>query len=272
MSVGRSVTIPVRRWLAALALLTISGVAPSDAASGAARDVSRIVSIGGAVTEILYALGMEKNVVAVDTTSQYPPAATHKPNVGYMRQLSAEGVLGVRPTLILAIDGSGPKETLAVLGAAGVPMVMVPDPYTGEGIVEKIRVIAQAAGVVERGRCIATQVRADLNALRQFETGIGKPRRVLFVLSFVNGDVKRNVLMPNLIIEWPSLKHPKRESKVFLAEKISSICFPISQSVRHHRQQNDCALDCPLPIRLDVQMRQRRVHARQQHQPNKHAP
>ncbi len=77
---------------------------------------SRIVSIGGSITEILYALGEQQKIVAVDTTSLYPPSALkEKPNVGYMRQLSAEGVLALSPTLILAIEGSGPKETIDVL-------------------------------------------------------------------------------------------------------------------------------------------------------------
>ena len=59
---------------------------------------ARIVSIGGAITEILYALGFEDRLAGVDTTSLYPPAALRdKPNVGYMRQLSAEGVLGLNP-------------------------------------------------------------------------------------------------------------------------------------------------------------------------------
>ncbi len=73
-------------------------------------DPIRIVSIGGAVTEILYALGKEKTVVGVDSTSLYPPrAAAERPSVGYMRQLSAEGVLGLRPSLILAIEGNRPE-------------------------------------------------------------------------------------------------------------------------------------------------------------------
>ena len=60
------------------------------------RDPTRIVSIGGAVTEILYALGRERQVIAVDSTSFYPPQALReKPNVGYMRALSPEGVLGL---------------------------------------------------------------------------------------------------------------------------------------------------------------------------------
>lgn len=154
----------------------------------AVKDASRIVSVGGAVTEILYALGKEKNVVGIDTTSLYPPrAAAEKPSVGYMRQLSAEGVLGLKPSVILAIEGAGPKETLGVLQSAGVPMVVIPDSFTGDGIVDKIRTIARATGTAERGECIVTRVRGDLATLEKLETGIARPRRVMFVLSFVGG-------------------------------------------------------------------------------------
>src|SRR3954447_19880065 len=66
-------------------------------------DPARIVSIGGAITEILYALGFEDRLARVDSTTLYPAAALRdKPNVGYMRQLSAEGVLGLNPSLVLA--------------------------------------------------------------------------------------------------------------------------------------------------------------------------
>jgi iron complex transport system substrate-binding protein len=151
-------------------------------------DSSRIVAIGGAVTEILYAIGEDSKIVGIDTTSLYPPrAAQEKPSVGYMRQLSAEGVLGLRPSLILAIDGTGPKDTVAVLKAAKVPMVTVPDSFTGPGILDKIRIVAGAVDVPARGECLARQVAADLDALGKIESAIGRKKRVLFVLSFVNG-------------------------------------------------------------------------------------
>ncbi len=151
-------------------------------------DIDRIVSVGGAVTEILYALGADKNIVGVDSTSLYPArASAEKPNVGYMRQLSAEGVLGLRPSLIIASEGSGPKETMDVLRAAHVPIVTVPDVFSGEGIVEKVRAVAQAANATERGQCVTAAVRADLDALAALRGKVTKPKRVLFVLSLVNG-------------------------------------------------------------------------------------
>jgi iron complex transport system substrate-binding protein len=136
----------------------------------------------------LYALGLSDRIVAIDTTSLYPARALkEKPNVGYMRALAAEGVLGLNPSLVLAIDGSGPKETVSVLEQATVPFVRVPDHYTAEGIVEKVRMIADVAGVHDRGECLAGQVKADLAELEKLRAKLTQPKKVLFVLSFLNG-------------------------------------------------------------------------------------
>jgi iron complex transport system substrate-binding protein len=94
-------------------------------------------------------------------------------------------VLGLNPSLILAIEGAGPNQAVSVLKSAGVAFVSVPDNFTGEGIIEKIRVIAAAAGVEKRGECLASAVAADLDVLARLRSGIGKPARTLFVLSFV---------------------------------------------------------------------------------------
>lgn len=183
--------MPDRRCALALMIAVglLAGGGQATANDAAVKDrAARIVSVGGAVTEILYALGKEQAIVGIDTTSLYPPQAQkEKPSVGYMRQLSAEGVLGLRPSMILAIEGSGPRETLAVLEEARVPLIVVPDSYTGEGIARKITAIAQAVGEEKRGACLAGAVTADLAALERLKAGIGKKKRVLFVLSFING-------------------------------------------------------------------------------------
>jgi iron complex transport system substrate-binding protein len=104
-----------------------------------------------------------------------------------MRQLSPEGVLGLGPSLVLAAEGSGPKDTIAVLEAASVPFVQIPDRFTGDGIVEKIRLIAQATGSAQRGECLVKLVEADLRALAALRARIERPRRTLFILSFMDG-------------------------------------------------------------------------------------
>lgn len=148
----------------------------------------RVVSVGGAVTEILYALGLEERVVGVDTTSLFPPRAlAQKPNIGYMRQLSPEGILGLNPQAILAIEGAGPKETMAVLKEAKIPLVTVPEDYSEAGLSDKIREIARQMGVDNRGACLASAVEGDFGDVRTLRAKIQKPVRVMFVMSLVSG-------------------------------------------------------------------------------------
>jgi iron complex transport system substrate-binding protein len=158
-----------------------------------ARDVridnpSRIVSIGGAITEILYALGFEERLAGVDATSLFPPAALRdKPNVGYWRQLSAEGVLGLNPSLVLAMQGSGPKETIEVLDAAKVPLVMVPETFSEQGLLDKIALVGRAMDAGPRTECLSKAVAEDLAQLRELRGKVTMPVRVMFVMSFLNG-------------------------------------------------------------------------------------
>ena len=179
---------PSRLFRFALPVLLMLVAGPAAGAEPETRyDTSRIVSIGGSVTEILYTLDVAQKIVAVDTTSVWPATALkEKPNVGYMRQLSAEGVLGLSPTLVLAVEGAGPKETIDVLGRAGVSFVTVPDKFTGEGIIEKIGAIATIVGAQAHGKCLAATVGDDLAALSAIRSQIHRPVRVAFVLSLAN--------------------------------------------------------------------------------------
>jgi heme transport system substrate-binding protein len=153
-------------------------------------DASRILCIGGDVTEIAYALGAGDRVVAVDTTSQYPPQALkEKVSVGYMRALSSEGVISVGATLVLASERAGPPEVVKTLKASSVPYVEVPDAFSVEGLVRKIRLVAQAIGTEAEGDRIARNVMADFAALATLRGKIGRPVRALFVLGVQNGRI-----------------------------------------------------------------------------------
>lgn len=150
-------------------------------------DPSRIVAIGGAVTEILYALGFDDRIAGVDSTSLYPAEARKKPDVGYMRQLSSEGVLGLNPSVVLAMQGSGPKETMDVLEAAKVPLVLVPETYSEQGILDKIALVGHALGADARAACLTATVAGDLAQLKNLRAKVTKPVRVMFVMSLLNG-------------------------------------------------------------------------------------
>lgn len=163
--------------LAALGLLAFAGAAKAE---------DRVLSIGGAITEIVYALGEEDRLVARDTTSSFPAEVEALPDVGYMRALSPEGVLSVEPTLIIAEDGSGPLETIEVLEGANIPFVTIPDGFDRPAVATKIQAVAQALGVPEKGMALAAEVDAQLAAL---DTSVENPARVMFILSTTGGRI-----------------------------------------------------------------------------------
>ncbi|TIT55447.1 MAG: hemin ABC transporter substrate-binding protein, partial [Mesorhizobium sp.] len=141
------------------------------------------------ITEIVYALGEEKRLVARDSTSNYPKAALDLPDVGYMRQLSPEGVLSVNPTTILALYGSGPKEAVDVLKKTGIPFIEVPELYSREGILQKVRIVGKALGVEAKAEVLAKALDAKLTAAEKQTASIKERKRVLFVLSIQGGKI-----------------------------------------------------------------------------------
>ncbi len=152
---------------ALLAAAAAGALAPRTAAAQAA---TRIAALGGAVTEILYRLGAGGRIVAVDTTSLYPPEALReKPNVGYLRALSAEGVLAQQPDLIIAAEGAGPPAVLTQLREAGLRVETVTEPPSPEGVLDKIETVGRLAGLEREAETLEAEVRtrfADLAVRR----------------------------------------------------------------------------------------------------------
>ncbi len=178
------------RALAALPLVALL-LGSSVAHAEDKVDTTRIVSVGGDVTEIIYALGEEKHLVARDTTSMFPQEAMKLPDVGYMRALSPEGILALSPTSIIAIEGAGPPEALTVLKSASVPFETVPNAYTRDGILAKIEKVGALLGVDDKAKALEASVSADLDAaIADAGKRAEKDRkRVLFILSLQGGKV-----------------------------------------------------------------------------------
>lgn len=188
MQLFRAPRTAARTLAAPLILLALAG--GSAHADAIPTDAKRIVSIGGTVTEIIYALGDDARIVAVDSTSTYPASAADKPDVGYIRQLSAEGVLSQKPDLIIAEAGAGPADAMAILKASGIPIVSIPTPPEAGAIAGKIRAVGAAVGKADAADKLAAEVDAALKTLEARVSALPEPKkRVLFALSLANGRV-----------------------------------------------------------------------------------
>lgn len=184
MAMIMSISKPWFRFALIAVIAFVAGAAQADDPKA-----SRIVAIGGSVTEIIYALGEEGRLIGRDSTSVYPPDALKLPDTGYIRALSPEGVLSLNPDLILALDGAGPPPALEALKAAGVKTVMIPEGFDRDAILRKIEAVGATLGVEEKAGTLAAQVKVSLDKAVAGSQAEGRKTRVLFILSAQNGRI-----------------------------------------------------------------------------------
>src|SRR6185437_3165720 len=174
--------------LLALPFADAQSVNATEASIPQAAGDARVIAAGGVITEIIYALGRSDLIVGVDSTSKFPEVALkEKPDVGYVRALSSEGLLSLRPTTVIAIDSAGPPDILKAVSDAGVKVSLIHEVATPSGIFAKISDVAALVGETEKGATLARATEEQFKTLDGLRAKIQKPRRALFILSFQNG-------------------------------------------------------------------------------------
>ena len=167
--------------------LALAALVLTSAATSEPKVPTRVVSVGGAVTETVFALGEGRRVVGVDATSRFPAEVTLLPQVGVHRDLSVEGVLSLSPDLVLLGDDAAPAVTVEQLRAAGVRVVVVPREPSVEGVRRSIRVVAEALGKEAAGEALLAQLSRSLAAL---DEGASSHRpRVAYVYAAGSGSL-----------------------------------------------------------------------------------
>lgn len=148
------------------------------------ENFKKVISIGGSLTEIIYALNAEDLLVAIDTTSTFPKAAMELlPNVGYMRSLAAEPILSLNPDLIIATNDAGPPQVLEQLREAGTKVVIVDDEPSISGIIKKIEKVASVLNLEEEGRVLGHSLAVKFQQVEQLIGKSTKDSKVLFLMS-----------------------------------------------------------------------------------------
>lgn len=176
--------------------------------SGVTVAAERLLTIGGTVTEIVYALGKGNEIIASDITSYYPDAAAKQPKIGYSRTLSAEGLLSTNPTLIIADASAGPANVLAQIRNAGVKVIQLDEAFTPDHVATNIRAIGQALKVNEAEKLAKLYEAAWSNAKANLGTLKDSPR-VLFVLDHTgkNPQASGNNTAANAVIKLAHAKN-----------------------------------------------------------------
>jgi len=122
----------------------------------------RIVSLGGGVTEIIYALGQQHRLVGLDQSSIYPTEAQSLPSIGYYRSVPIEGVLQLKPDLVIASEQAGPRHALAQLSTLGLRIERVSDQPELDSLYKRIEQISEILGVAQRGQLMRDELEHKL--------------------------------------------------------------------------------------------------------------
>jgi iron complex transport system substrate-binding protein len=144
----------------------------------------RLISIGGALTEIVYLLKANSELVGVDMTSIYPAAATRLPNLGYTRSLSAEGILALRPTQLIATEDAGPPIVLKQIVDARIPLTILPSSHQFKDLIDRVNTIGRLVHKTDVAQALASRLHLEWsNTQESISHSKLKNIRVLFVLS-----------------------------------------------------------------------------------------
>lgn len=157
----------------------------ADGVETTITDTSRIVSLNGDITEVIFELGLGANVVGVDVTTTYPAEAAalndQGQTVGFAQQLTAEAVLRFDPTLVIGDQQVAPAEAIEQLREAGVPVIILETQTTLDGVGTKINQIAEILGVADAGEALATKVMTEVDAARALVATEDSDPRVAYI-------------------------------------------------------------------------------------------
>ena len=136
------------------------------------HSAERIVSLNGSTTEILFALGIGEKVVGCDASSTYPKHATETlPSVGYQYRLNAEGILSLRPTLVIGRADVKPPQVIEQLRMAGVTVLLFKEPRTFDEAKQRLRTIGKAVNRQEQATALISTLDKDIKTLKSKLTG-----------------------------------------------------------------------------------------------------
>ena len=152
-----------------------------------AMDSSRITAAGGSITEIIYFLEQESRLIAVDVTSNYPKSAMNLPSIGYVRALSAEGVLSLDPTLIIGENDMGPPSVIDQINRTNVETRVLPEIHSASGIIQKIECVGKMIGMTKNE--IDFYNNKLLKQVSQLEnsTSDAEGKKIIYILSMQSG-------------------------------------------------------------------------------------
>jgi len=182
-------------------------VVPLACGGGAERAGPRVVGVSKQINEFLYEIGAESVLVARDLTSIYPPAIRSLPSVGYHRALSAEGIISMRPTMLLTDGNLGPDAVVEQVKKVGIPVLIMTPGSTVDSAQALMAQLGERFGRKAAADSVIAAWKLDMSrALADSTRWMGAPKPRVLVMHF--GQLNNSYLAlkrgspADRIIEW----------------------------------------------------------------------
>ncbi|MEZ9899960.1 hemin ABC transporter substrate-binding protein [Vibrio breoganii] len=163
-------------------LLILSLVFTLPAFANSTGEQNRIISVGSSITELMYALDAKEQLVAIDVTSRHFDQSGSLPQVGYHRQLSAEGLMAQNPTHVIGSHEMGPDSTLKLLKSAGIEVITVPSGDNEADLAGRIDAIAKITGKEEQAKALKQDLHQQIETLSNLDS-THQPKAIFAMLS-----------------------------------------------------------------------------------------
>jgi iron complex transport system substrate-binding protein len=139
----------------------------------------RIISLAPNITEILFALGLSDSVAGVTVFCDYPEEAKEKQKIGGMSNPSLEGVVSLKPDIVVMTTNGNPKEFEERLRSLRV-RTYVFKALRFSDLPQAIREMGSSFDVKERADSLASRIETSLKKLKI--TGHSQKKKVLFII------------------------------------------------------------------------------------------
>ncbi len=140
----------------------------------------RIISLAPSITEILYALGAEGELVGDTNYCDYPPEAKLKPHVGEVVNPSLERIVALKPDLVFGTAEANRREVIDQLARVGIPLYGL-TAHNLEQTFVSIQDVGEVLGRHKEARQLLAGLRARAATVEKRVAGQPRPK-VLFVV------------------------------------------------------------------------------------------
>ncbi|MEQ9265748.1 MAG: ABC transporter substrate-binding protein [Balneolaceae bacterium] len=159
----------------------------ADGVQVSINDATKIITIGGSISETVYALGHGNRVIATDASTTFPPSVFTLPRVPYVRNLTSEGILSLSPTLILSSDDANPASAIQQIRDAQVDILLIEEDESLEGVIKKLEIIGKVLGAEDKALEIIEENQSKYATAENLRSDFSTKPTVMFVLAVRGG-------------------------------------------------------------------------------------